>query len=84
MITHLKASVSQIETNIYIIRLICQKYDTSLDSVCIPFMMPFDPEPGFSHTLFSQNRPTGQSISLLHWTVMSPTSSRACKLGPMY
>ena len=79
MITHLKASVSQIETNIYIIRLICQKYDTFLDSVCLPF----DPEPGFSHTLFSQNRPTGQSISLLHWTVMSPTSSRACKLGPM-
>ena len=28
--THLKASVSQIENKIYIIRLICQKYDTFL------------------------------------------------------
>ena len=49
------------------IRLICQKYERFLgNSVCIPFIMPFDTEPGFPHALFWQIRPIGQSISLLH------------------
>ena len=80
----MKASVSQIEKNIYIIRLICQKYDTFLgNSVCIPFMKPIDTEPGFPQALFSQIRPIGQSILLLHWTEMSPTSSLSWKFGPI-
>ena len=51
---------------------------------CIPFMKPIDTEPGFPQALFSQIRPIGQSISLLHWTEMSSTSSMSWKFGPIW
>ena len=46
---------------VYIIRLICQKYDTFLgNSVCIPFIIRrIDTEPGFPQERFSQIRPIG-------------------------
>ena len=66
------------------VSLICQKCDTFLgNSVCIPFIIPIDTEPGFLQALFLQIRPIGQSISLLHWTEMSPTSSMSWKFGPI-